>query len=194
MHLAITKQRREELVAIYLDMLKGTTGFVVTEYRGMTMAQMNTLRAKLRESGGSYVVTKNTLLKIALRDSGWAAPEDLLAGPVATAFADGDMPSLIKAVLDYQKDNPDLFIIKGGVMGEMVFTVEELKALSELPPLEELRAQLLGMLDQPASGLVGVIQAPAADIVSIFNAATSDLLNVLHAYVQKQEQENGEAA
>jgi large subunit ribosomal protein L10 len=190
--LAITRERKEELVDIYNQLLQGTTGFVVTEYRGLSVHQVDALRAKLRESGGSYLITKNTLFKIALEQAGWVVPDELLAGPVATAFANGDMPAMIKSVLDYQKDHPDFFVIKGGVMGESVLTVEELKAISELPPLDELRSQLLGLLDQPATGLVSVLNQPATDIVNIFNAATTDLLNVLQAYVQQQE--GGEAA
>jgi large subunit ribosomal protein L10 len=144
---------------------------------------LNTLRTKLVESNAAYVVTKNTLFKRALEEREWPVPDDLLVGPVATAFADGNMPGMAKALLDFQKDLPDLFVIKGGVMTGKVLTPNEIEAISKLPSLDELRAELAGLLVQPATGLV-----------SVLNAATADIVNVLHAYVQENSEETGEAA
>jgi large subunit ribosomal protein L10 len=179
--LAITKARKEELVAQYTDILQSASGFIITEYRGMTMGDFNTLRNKLRETGGSYVVTKNTLFSIALRQNNWAVPEELLLGPVATAFADGNLPGLAKLLLDFKKDHEETFVIKGGVMGENVLSAAEVEAISKLPSLDELRAQIAGLLVQPATGLV-----------SVLNGATANIVNVLNAYVQ--ENSEGEAA
>lgn len=181
--MAITRERKEELVAIYTELLGHATGLVVTEYRGLSMAKLNDLRTKLREVNGEYVVTKNTLFKIALRNAGWIVPDDLLEGPVATAFADGNLPGVAKAVLGFQKENPDLFIIKGGVLTARVLTAAQVETVSELPSLSELRAQLAGIVVQPATGLV-----------SILNSATSQIVNVLHAYVQENSESSGEAA
>ena len=180
--MAITRERKEELVALYGDMLQHTTGFVVTEYRGLTVKRVDDLRAKLRDVNGVYAVTKNTLFKIALQQAEWPIPEAMLAGPVATAFADGNFPGVAKVMLDFQKDNPDLVAIKGAVMGGLILSPKEVQTISELPSLDELRAQLAGLMVQPATGLV-----------SVLNAATSDLVNVLHAYVQKHE-DGSEAA
>jgi large subunit ribosomal protein L10 len=179
--LAITRERKEELVAQYIELLKNSSGFVITEYRGMNMGEFNDLRKKLKELGGSYIVTKNTLFTIALREADWIVPEDLLLGPVATVFANGSMPAVAKLVLEFSKDHEQHFVIKGGVMAGNVFKSSEVEAISKLPTLEELRAQLAGLIVQPASSLVGVI-----------NAATADIVNVLQAYVQ--ENSEGEAA
>lgn len=179
--LAITRERKEELVAQYSEILQSASGFIVTEYRGMNMGAFNELRKKLGEMGGAYVVTKNTLFTRALRENGWVVPEDLLVGPVATVFADGNMPGVAKLVLDFRKDHEAHFIIKGGVMAGSVFKADDIEAISKLPTLEELRAQLAGLIVQPASSLVGVI-----------NAATADIVNVLQAYLQ--ENSEGEAA
>lgn len=184
--MAINKERKRELVAAYSEILQHTSGFVITEYRGMSVDHLDALRKVLRETDSAYVVTKNTLFKIALRETGWPIPEDLLVGPVATAFADGNMPGLMKSMLDYQEDNPDLFTLKGGVMGSSVLSVAELKAISELPSLDQLRAEITGLLVQPPTGLVSILDAPAKDLVGVVNAATSDLINVLNAYVQKE--------
>lgn len=179
--MAITRERKEELVAQYSEILQKTSGFIITEYRGMNMGEFNDLRKKLNELGGAYVVTKNTLFTIALRENGWVVPEDLLEGPVATVFANGDLPAVAKLVLDFKKDHEEHFVIKGGVMAGSVFRADAVEAVSKLPTLDELRAQLAGLIVQSASSLVGVI-----------NAATADIVNVLQAYVQ--ENSEGEAA
>jgi large subunit ribosomal protein L10 len=179
--LAITRERKEELVAQYSDILKSASGFIITEYRGMNMGAFNDLRKKLGDIDGSYIVTKNTLFTIALREAGWVVPEDMLLGPVATVFANGNMSAVAKLVLDFNKDHEQHFVIKGGVMAGSVFKASEVEAVSKLPTLDELRAQLAGLIMQPASSLVGVI-----------NAATADIVNVLQSYVQ--ENTEGEAA
>jgi len=172
--LAITRARKEELVAIYSDILSHSNGFVITEFKGLPQAKVNDLRAKLREVNGAYVVTKNTLFRIALNNAGITLPEDMLTGPVATGFADGNIAALAKAMLAFEKENPENFIIRGGLMAGNFVTATQVQAISELPPLEDLRAQLAGLIVQPASGLLGVL-----------NAATGSVVNVLEAYVQK---------
>lgn len=179
--MAISRARKEELVAQYSEILQHASGFVVTEYRGLTVAHLNDLRNKLGETGASYVVTKNTLFNLALRENDWVVPEEMLLGPVATAFADGNMPGMAKTLLDFKKDHEETFVIKGGVMLGNVLSPSEIEAISKLPSLDELRSQLAGLIAQPATGLV-----------SVLNAATSDIVNVLHAYVQ--ENSDGEAA
>lgn len=176
--MAITKQRKQELVAVYTQLLQHSNGFIVTEFQGIPMSAMNDLRAKLRGMNSAYVITKNTLFGIALREAGWAVPEKMLVGPSATAFADGDVAGLAKAMLAFQKDNAEKVKIKGGVMGQTILSAAEVQTISELPPLSELRAQLLGLLVQPPTGLVNVL-----------NAATSDIVNLLHAYVQENSSE-----
>ncbi len=182
--MAITKERKGELVAQYSDLLSRTDGFIVTEYRGLSVAKLDELRNRLRDAaGGSYTVTKNTLFSIALQQSGWPVPEDLLLGPTAVAFGNGNLPAVAKAIQAYQKDNPDVFVLKGGVLSGAVFGSKDIEAVSNLPTMDEVRAQLLGLLTQPAASLAGLL-----------NSATSQVVNVLHAYVQKNSSEGTEAA
>ena len=178
--MAITRERKEELVAEYHRILGGTDGFIVTQYTAMTVANVSDLRSKLREQRGSFVVTKNTLFRIALEQTGWTIPLDLLNGTVGVVFGNGNLPAVAKVVIDYQKDNAERLKIKGAVMGVSRLTPAEVQAISELPSLDELRAQLAGLMVQPATGLVGVL-----------DAATAQLARVLQAYVQQNE---GEAA
>jgi large subunit ribosomal protein L10 len=180
--LAITRERKEELVAHYGELLSATSGFIITEYRGLTFAQVRDLRARLRDAQGRYVITKNTLFTIALQQAGWPVPDDLLLGPTAVAFGDGNMPSVAKIILAFAKENEEVFKIKGGVLAGQVISGKQVEAVATLPSIDELRAQIAGLIVQPASGLVGV-----------FNAATAQVVQVLQAYVQANSAE-GEAA
>jgi large subunit ribosomal protein L10 len=183
--LAISRKRKEELVAEYIDMLQQAKGVVVTEYRGMTMKHLDELRGKLREKNAGFTVTKNTLLKVALREVGMAVPDDLLVGPVALAVAYEDLPATVKLVLEYAGTN-ELFIAKGGVLGSTAVQAGELKAISELPPLEVLRAQLLGVVSMPLTQFVGLLNEPGRQLVAVIKAGSEGLVNVLAAYSQKE--------
>lgn len=178
--MAITRERKEELVSAYSSLLAGTDGFIVTEYRGLTVAKLDDLRNKLREASGVYAITKNTLFSIALKEAGWVVPEDLLVGPTAVVFGNGNLPGVAKIVQGFQKDNSELFIVKGGVMAGSAFKAKDLEAIANLPSLDELHAQLAGLIVQPAASLAGLL-----------NAATSQVVNVIQAYLQDQE---GDAA
>lgn len=177
--MAITKERKQELVAHYSQMLDGTDGFIVAEYRGLSVAQLHDLRRRLSEAAGVFSVTKNTLFARALEQSGWPVPEDLLLGPTGVAFGNGNLPGVAKTIQGFAKDNPDLFIIKGGVMAGNIFKAKDIETLANLPTMDEIRAQLAGLIVQPAAQLAGLL-----------DAATSQVVNVLQAYVQ----ENGDAA
>lgn len=175
--MAISKERKEELVAAYKDYLSRADGIVITEYRGLSVAQVGDLRAKLRDVSGRYVITKNTLFKIALRDLGWPVPEDLMVGTTGVALAEGGFPTLAKSMIAYANDNAAVMTVKGGVMAGMILNSAQVEAVSTLPSLDELRAQLAGLIVQPAAGLV-----------SVLNAGVASVAQVLQAYVQKQEE------
>jgi large subunit ribosomal protein L10 len=182
--LAISKQRKEKLIAQYTEMLEASKGVVITEYRGMTVKMLEELRAKLREKNASFTITKNTLLKIALSEAGMAVPEDLLVGPVALAVAYDDLPVTIKTVLEYANEN-EVFIAKGGVLGATAVKEPQLEAISKLPPLDVLRAELVGMTTMPLTQLLGIMNEPGRQVVAVIKAATEGVVNVLAAYSQK---------
>jgi large subunit ribosomal protein L10 len=184
--LAINKQRKEELVAQYVDMLQQARGVVITEYRGMSVKQLDELRAKLRENNASFTVTKNTLLKIALQEVGMAAPDDLLSGPVGLAVAYEDLPKVVKTILEHAEDQ-ELLVVKGGVLGATAIPESSLETLSKLPPLDDLRAQIAGMITMPLTQFMDLLDEPGRQVVGVIQAATNGVVNVLAAYVQKQE-------
>ena len=175
--MAISKQKKEELVAQYKDLIEQSDALILAEYKGMAVKDMQDLRSKLREAEGAFYVTKNTLLKLALEESGTTVPDDLLIGQVATGFALGEAPTLAKALVDYA-DSEDNLSIRGGIMQMEVLSDEQVKSLAKLPTLDELRAQILGL-----------VSAPARDIASTLASGVRQVVNVVDAYSKNEEAE-----
>ncbi len=179
--MALSKERKREIVAEYVDLLQRSKAIIFTEYRGLSNKEMHALRRTLRDVNGVYRVVKVTLFNIALRQVGYPTlPEDVLGAPLAVGFCLDDVPGVAKAITKYAEEAP-LVIVRGGLMDETFLATAQVEAIAHLPPLEVLRAQILGLLDAPAANLVGVIQAGVAQVV-----------NVIHAYVK--EGEDGAAA
>lgn len=134
---------------------------VLTEYRGLNVAATAALRNALREAGGEYKIYKNSLVRFAARDLGLEI-EDMLTGPTAIAFVDGDPVNVAKALKDFAKDNPAL-VIKGGLLGDELLGEAEIKALAEVEPREVLLAKFAGLLASPMQSLAGLLQALPRD-------------------------------
>jgi large subunit ribosomal protein L10 len=130
---------------------------LLTEYRGLNVAQMATLRRSLREAGGTYKIYKNTLVRFAARDLGLELDE-LLTGPTALAFVDGDPVTVAKALRDFARTNEHL-VVKGGVLGEALLSADEARALADIAPREELLARLAGAMAAPMQQFAGLLQA-----------------------------------
>ena len=145
-----------------------TSVVVVTRNLGLTVAQSSDLRQKMREAGASYKVSKNKLAKIALKDTDYAGISDLLTGPVGLATS-SDPVAAAKVVAAFAKTNDKLEIV-GGAMGETVLDVAGVKALAELPSLDELRAKIVGLLQAPATKIAQIVQAPAAQVARVIGA------------------------
>jgi large subunit ribosomal protein L10 len=151
---------RPEKVAVVDEVrerFSASSGALLTEYRGLTVAQMAILRRALREAGGTYKIYKNTLVRFAARDLGLELDE-LLTGPTAIAFVDGDPVIVAKALRDFARTNENL-VVKGGVLGDQLLSAAEAKALAEVAPREELLARLAGALAAPMQQFAGLLQA-----------------------------------
>ena len=167
--MAISRERKEELVALYADMLNRSQGLILTEFRGATDKELKAVRKVVREANGSYRITKTRLLIRALEEAGYTVPAEVRGTPLAVGFCFGDVPAVAKALADITK-NSEVLSIRGGLVGNAFVNSDEVKAIADLPPLEVLQAQLLGLLDAPASGLVGVVQAGMAQVINVINA------------------------
>ena len=130
---------------------------VLTEYRGLNVAAISQLRRQLREAGGEYKIYKNTLVRFATRDLGLEIDE-LLTGPTAIAFVEGDAAAVAKALRDYARTNPAL-VVKGGLLGTKALSADEVRALAELPSRDVLLSQIAGALAAPMQQFAGLLQA-----------------------------------
>ncbi len=152
---------RPEKVAVVDEVkarLRSSSAAILTEYRGMKVGDLSTLRRSLRESGGDYKIYKNTLVRFAVKDLGLDELESLLVGPTAIAFVDGDAVGVAKALRDYARTNPNL-IVKGGVLGESVLSAADTAALADIAPREVLLARFAGLLAAPMQQFAGLLQA-----------------------------------
>lgn len=157
---------QKEKVVDELGQIFASSGVVVVaHYTGMTVAQMQTLRAKMREVGGSVRVAKNKLAKIALEGKPGVGMGDLLKGMTVLAFSE-DPVAAAKVCEAYAKGN-DKFVILGGAMGNAVLDQAGVKAVAAMPSREELIAQIVSCIGAPASNIAGAIGAPAANIAGI---------------------------
>lgn len=167
--MAITKERKEELVKEYSALIQKSEGLILIEYRGLDMKGMGPLRTKVREAAGELHVVKNTLARLALRQAGTTVPDDLFAQTTAIGFAFTDVPGVAKALTAFAKDS-EFVKVKGAVLGRKVLNSKEVEALAELPPLPVVRAQLLGLFQTPASRLAGVVASGVRQVVNVVKA------------------------
>jgi large subunit ribosomal protein L10 len=131
---------------------------VVTEYRGLTVAELAELRRQLAAAGGDYKIFKNTLVRLAVTGTGHAAIEPLLTGPTGITFVSGDVSAVAKTLREFSRANPHL-VVKGGYFSGSLLTAQDLARLAELPPREVLLAQMAGALAAPLRQMAGVLQA-----------------------------------
>ncbi len=152
---------RAEKVAVVNEVrerLEAADGALLTEYRGLTVAELAELRRELSAAGGDYKVYKNTLVRLAVADTPRAEVGELLTGPTAIAFVRGDVSAVAKALRDFARANPNL-VVKGGVVGTAVMSAADVDVLAELPSRETLLAQFAGALSAPLQQLAGLVQA-----------------------------------
>lgn len=141
---------------------------VVTHYMGLNVAEMQTLRVQMRDAGARFRVTKNRLAKLAIDGTEFASIGDLLTGPTAIAYSD-DPVAAPKVISAFAKKNDKLKIIGGGYSG-VLLDADKVKALAEMPSLDELRAKLLSLINTPATRLAMVLQAPAGQVARVLKA------------------------
>jgi large subunit ribosomal protein L10 len=164
----LLRARKSEIV----DGLKGVFSdagvVVVAHYKGLSVAEVSELRRGMREAGAAFRVTKNTLARIALANTPYATMDPLFTGPTAIAYS-ADPVAAPKAAVGFAKRNEKLAIVGGALPGNLL-SPEQVRALADLPSIDELRARLLGLLTTPAARLVGILQAPAGQLARVLAA------------------------
>jgi len=167
--LAVSKERKREIQAGYEEWLKKSQAMLLVEYTGANMKDLDGIRAKVRESGGEFHILKNTLARRAFAQNDIKLPEDFLLNSTAISFAFSDPAATAKALTDGMKGK-DFIKVKGGFMNGQALSAAQVKALSDLPPLPVVRAQLLGVLQAPAGKLVRTIAEPARGLAAVVKA------------------------
>lgn len=162
------RAEKRELVTNLNGAFKAAGSVVVAHYAGITVAQMNDLRSKMRQAGGTVKVAKNRLAKIALQGTKSEGIQALFEGQTLIAYSD-DPVAAPKVANDFAKTNEKLIIL-GGAMGETTLDADGVKALAALPSLDELRAKIVGMINTPATRIAQVVNAPAGQLARVFGA------------------------
>lgn len=139
-------------------------GAVVAEYRGLTVAELTRLRRSLRQAGAEFKVVKNTLIRIAARDTGFARLDEFFVGPTAVGFASSDPVAMAKAIKEFAAGTPKIRL-KAGYLDGRVLSAGEVEALADLPPREVLTAQLVGALASPLRRLAQALSGPSRKMV-----------------------------
>jgi large subunit ribosomal protein L10 len=157
---AIDNPRPEKVAVVeeVRERLGQATAAFLTEYRGLKVDELAELRVSLRSAGGEYKIYKNTLVRLAVRDRGLSELEEVLVGPTAIAFVQGDAAPVAKVLRDYARTHPNL-IVKGGVLGQRVLSSSDAGALADLPSREIMLARLAGALQAPVAQFAGLLAA-----------------------------------
>ena len=162
------RAEKKELVTTLHQVFSTTGVIVVAHNKGLTVNQVNDLRGRMLQAGASVKVAKNRLAKLALDGTDAAGVKDLFTGPTMVAYA-ADPVSAPKIAADFAKGNAK-FVILGGALGKTIMDAAAVKALAELPSLDQLRARLIGMIQTPATRIASVLKTPGGQLARVLNA------------------------
>jgi len=169
----LDRTEKREFVAGLATVFAETSMVVVTQNNGLTVAEVTVLRQRMRAAGATFRVAKNRLAILALDGTRFDGIAPLLKGPIALAWA-VDPVAVAKVAVEFAKTNEKLVVL-GGALGAQTLNADGIKALADLPSLDTLRAQLVGLISTPATRIAGILQAPAAQLARVFGAyATKD--------------------
>lgn len=167
--MALTKQEKEQVLAQVSEWVNKADATILVEYTGMRMPDLDSVRAKLRESGGEFHVIKNTFVRKVFAEAGLELPADFTTNSTAVIFAFGDAAGTAKALKE-STAKMEAVKIKGGFLGQEMLSSAQVLALADLPSMPVMRATLLGVLQAPASKLVRTIAEPARGLAGVINA------------------------
>jgi large subunit ribosomal protein L10 len=170
------KSDKEKIVAELVERLKSTETLFVTDYRGLSVTEIDDLRTKLIEAGARFSVVKNTLTRRAAQEAGNEALLAMLEGPTAIAFieAEGDMVAVAKALADSARDTKVL-TIRGGILEGREISGEDVEELAKLPPFDDLRGQVLAAIIAPITQVLALVNAPLQNLVGLIDARIDQL-------------------
>jgi len=169
------KQEKERVVAELAERLQASETLLVADYRGLDMVEIDAVRTELIKHGARFTVVKNTLTKRAAEQAGVPELNEFLDGPTAIAFVgDGDMVAVAKALNDSAKQTRVL-ALKGGILAGKPISADDVRELAALPPMEQLRGQVLGAIVAPLTALAGLVNAPLQNLLGLVDARIEQL-------------------
>jgi len=169
----VDRAEKKELVTTLHQVFSTTGVIVVAHNRGLTVNQVNDLRGRMAQAGATVKVAKNRLAKLALDGTDAAGIKSLFTGPTMVAYA-ADPVAAPKVASEFAKGN-EKFVVLGGALGKSILDAAAVKALAELPSLDQLRAKIVGMIQTPATRIAGVLKAPGGQLARVLSAyATKD--------------------
>jgi len=164
------RANKETFVAELRDRISRAPAFYLTDFTGLTVKQMTALRRSLRAAGAEYVVAKNRLVQRALAETELPDISEGLSGPTGVVFGYGDAVSAAKALSDFAKTHDQRPVLKLGIMDNKVLFPEQIDRLAQLPPREQLLAELAGVLQAPIAALAGVLGAKLQETAGLLDA------------------------
>jgi large subunit ribosomal protein L10 len=163
-------EKKAEIIEQLTKLLSRNKFIIATEYRGLSVSEMSRLRRQLREVNSEFHVVKNTLAKFAAEKAGKPGLSQYLQGPIALAFCQGDATQLSKTLTNYARASKTALSIKGGILEVRVLSPQEIFILATLPPIDVMRARLLGVLQGPIYSLHNVLSANLRALSALLNA------------------------
>ncbi|MDR1472757.1 MAG: 50S ribosomal protein L10 [Synergistaceae bacterium] len=164
-----TEAKRKEIDSL-AEKVRASGAIYIVEYRGLTVSRSTAVRKTIRTVNGEMKVTKNTFMRIAMRESGLPTADEIDSGPNAYVFAYGDVSATARALRDFAKEKGnEAFVIKGGVMGSSILTKDQVMAIADLPTKEVMLARFLGTLNGPIRSFVTVLSGPARGLVTVLS-------------------------
>lgn len=183
--MAISRQKKEELVALYGQMISDSSALIFTDYKGVSVPQIQELRRQMGEVEATFMVVKNRLLKIALVANGCdEAADTSFLGPMGVVFSGEDIGSTVKGLQGYVRQtfaNREILSIKGGVVSNQLMDGPDMAAMADLPTMPEMRAKLLSTLMAPATQLTQVVHGVPNAVYQVISAPNRGLAQVLQA-------------
>lgn len=172
--MAISKEKKQEIVTQLKELLTSSKATVISDYRGLAAAEMGDLRSRLRPLSSRFLVAKNTLVLRSLEELGLPQPTELLEGPTALSFCFDDVSEPLKALVDFARLS-DSLTIKGGLLGDRIIDAGQVGILSQLPGPEAVRAQTLAGLQAPLTGFVGLLDSALRGLLYALDARAQEM-------------------
>jgi large subunit ribosomal protein L10 len=164
----VLRAEKQDFVAELEEIYRESSAIIVTHYHNLTVSQITELRKKLKSKGAGFKIVKNTLSKIAANNTGLEGFASLCSGPVAIAYSQ-DVVEVIKNIVEFSKANENLKIV-GGIVEKQIVNEGQVQAIAKLPSFNELKAQIIGLLQAPAANIARIINTPAGNLARVIKA------------------------